>query len=67
MNAGDTIKCKNPEEMVDLMYALNREGITTDFLYEKDGEKGLWLEVTEVKHGCKRANGKVLETESRNC
>ena len=48
MNIGDTIKCKDPKEMVDLMYALNYEGIETDFMYEKDGEKGLWLEVVKV-------------------
>jgi hypothetical protein len=48
MNVGDTIKCKDPEEMVNLMYELNREGIETDFMYEKDGVKGLWLEVVKV-------------------
>lgn len=49
MNVGDTIKCKDSKEMVDLMYALNYEGIETDFMYEKDGEKGLWLEVVAVR------------------
>lgn len=49
MRVGDTIKCKDPEDMVDYMYALDREGIETDFLFEKDGEKGLWLEVTKVR------------------
>lgn len=48
MNVGDTIKCKDPKDMVDYMYALNREGIETDFLYEKEGEKGLWLEVVKI-------------------
>ena len=48
MNVGDTIKCKDPEEMVNLMYELNREGIETDFMYEKDGVKGLWLEVVKI-------------------
>ena len=48
MNVGDTIKCKDADEMVDLMYELNRECIETDFMYEKDGVKGLWLEVVKV-------------------
>ena len=48
MNVGDTIKCKDPEERVNLMYELNHEGIETDFMYEKDGVKGLWLEVVKV-------------------
>ncbi len=49
LNVGDTIKCKDPKDMVDYMYALNREGIETDFLYEKDGVKGLWLEITKIR------------------
>ena len=53
MRVGDTIKCKDPKDMVDYMYALNREGIETAFLYEKDGEKGLWLVVTKVKRKLK--------------
>ena len=48
MNVGDTIKCSNAEEMVNLMYELNHKGIETDFMYEKDGVKGLWLEVVKV-------------------
>ena len=46
---GDTIKCATSKEMVDLMMLLAKEGIDTDFLYEKDGEHGLWLEVRKVK------------------
>lgn len=45
LNVGDTIKCHDKEEMIDLMIELAKEGIETDFLHEKDGEKGLWLEV----------------------
>ena len=40
---------KGRKEMVDLMMLLAKEGIDTDFLYEKDGEHGLWLEVRKVK------------------
>lgn len=45
---GDTIKCHNKEEMVEISCALAREDIITDFLYEKDGERGLWLTVEAV-------------------
>lgn len=48
LQVGDTIKCKDKDDMVDTMQALIKEGIDTDFMYEKDGEKGLWLIVTEV-------------------
>ena len=45
---GDTIKCSSSDEAVDLMDELIREGYDADFLYEKDGEKGLWREILEV-------------------
>lgn len=31
------------------MKDLAKEGVETDFLYEKDGVQGLWLEVKGVK------------------
>lgn len=40
---GDTIKCSTADELVDLSMALEKEGYTTEFLYEKDGVKGYWL------------------------
>lgn len=48
MNVGDTIKCRDKDDMVDTMVELAKEGIETDFLYEKDGVKGLWLEVVKT-------------------
>lgn len=48
LKVGDTIQCHDADDMIDYMQALLSEGIDTDFLYEKDGEKGLWLIVTEV-------------------
>lgn len=45
LSVGDTIKCRDEYEAVDLMEELAKEGIETDFVYEKDGVKGLWLEV----------------------
>lgn len=49
LEVGDTIKCATSKEIIDLMMMLAKEGIDTDFLYEKDGEHGLWLEVRKVK------------------
>ena len=50
MKVGDTIQCRDKEDMIETMYQLQREGIQTDFVYEKDGKKGLWLEVVKVKY-----------------
>jgi hypothetical protein len=47
LQVGDTIKCHDKEEMVQLMTDLEKEDIHTDFLYEKDGVKGIWLVVVE--------------------
>ena len=49
MNVGDMIRCHDEKEMIAIMECLAKEGITTDFVYEKDGEKGLWLEITKVE------------------
>ena len=49
MNVGDTIKCHDEDDMIRAMTELAREGIETDFVYEKDGKKGFWLEVTDIK------------------
>lgn len=45
LKIGDTIKCFDAEEMIKIMNELEKENIHTDFLYEKDGEKGYWLEI----------------------
>ena len=51
LKVGDTIKRSSKEEMVSMSEALAREDIITDFLYENDGEKGLWLTVEAVAEG----------------
>jgi len=33
--------------VIELMTELSRKGIETDFLYEKDGQNGYWLEVVK--------------------
>lgn len=48
LKVGDTIKCHNADEMVDVMTALAQEDIQTDFIYHKDGEDGFWLVVEKV-------------------
>ena len=48
LQVGDTIQCHDKEEMVNLMTELEKENITTDFMYEKDGIKGLWLVVERI-------------------
>jgi hypothetical protein len=45
LKSGDTIKCFDAEDMIKTMNDLEKENIHTDFLYEKDGEKGYWLEI----------------------
>ena len=36
---------KDDEDMIKTMNELEKHDIQTDFLYEKDGEKGYWLEI----------------------
>lgn len=45
---GDTIRCKDSDDAVNVMKDLAKEGIDTDFLYEKNGEKGIWLEIIKI-------------------
>ena len=49
MKIGDTIKCSDANEAVELMTELQNEGIETDFLYKKDGQKGIWLKVERIE------------------
>jgi hypothetical protein len=49
VKVGDTIQCRDKADMVETMYQLQREGIETDFVYEMDGVKGLWLKVVKVE------------------
>lgn len=49
LSIGDTIKCADKEDCVNMMLELAKEGVETDFLYEKDGKKSFWLEVEKVE------------------
>lgn len=48
LGIGDTIKCHDEEDCIQTMQELSKGGIDTDFLYEKDGKEGLWLEVKKI-------------------
>lgn len=55
IRAGDIIDVKDSDDAVQLMYLLSaRYGIETDFVYIRDGVKGLWLMVTGFDKGFKR-------------
>ena len=45
---GDTIQCRDKEDLVETMHELMELGIETDFKFEKDGERGLWLVVEKI-------------------
>lgn len=49
MNIGDTIECNDADDMIETMSKLLKDGIESEFLYEKDGAKGLWLKVISVE------------------
>lgn len=49
LKVGDTIKCHDADDMIRTMTELEKENITTDLMYEKDGVKGLWLVVERIK------------------
>ena len=48
LKAGDMIKCSDKEDLLNTHNDLASNGVYTDFLYEKDGEQGLWLEVISI-------------------
>ena len=49
LKVGDAIKCHDEDDLIETMKDLAEYGIETDFVYEKAGEKGLWLEITKVR------------------
>lgn len=48
LTVGDTIQCRDKEDLVETMNELMELGIETDFKFEKDGERGLWLIVEKI-------------------
>ena len=45
---GDFIRCKDRDDMLNTMHDLIFEGINTEFIYEHNGQSGLWLEVISI-------------------
>lgn len=48
LKVGDTIQCKDADDAAEYMTALAKDNIDTDFLFEKDGQQGLWLIVKNI-------------------
>ncbi len=48
MKKGDVIRCTGKEQMVEIDQQLCIEGYTTDFLYQHNGEHGLFIEIIKV-------------------
>lgn len=48
LKVGDTIQCADADDMVNTMTDLARNNVQTDFMYEKDGQKGFWLVVEKM-------------------
>ena len=49
LSVGDTNQCGDTDNVVKTMKDLAKKGVETDFLYDRDGVQGLWLEVKGVK------------------
>lgn len=45
---GDFIKCHDKADMANVTMELLELGYDVGFVYERDGVRGYWLEVTEV-------------------
>lgn len=49
MKIGDTIKCHDKEELINLMMLLQEEGIMTEPFYKKRLRRGFWLRIVGFK------------------
>lgn len=65
LKVGDTIKCANADDMINTMTELAKEDIEIDFMYEKDGEQGFFLEVLKVNRRLDNWVIKILEKQKR--
>lgn len=45
LEVGDTIKCRDPYDLVELDQTLVDLGYETEFVYQMDGERGYCLEI----------------------
>ena len=51
LKIGDTIKCVDPDDLIENMTEYAKAGVDTDFLREVDGVKGYYLVVTSIEGG----------------
>lgn len=49
LKKGDLIRCHDADEAAGYADALQQHGIDWDFVYEHDGEQGIWIEIKEVE------------------
>jgi hypothetical protein len=47
LKKGDFVRCRDKNDMVNIMCELQDKGIDTEFCYELNGKKGFWLEITK--------------------
>lgn len=53
LEPGDTIRCLSAEDFGTLGDLLCNVGIPWEVVYEKDGQRGLWIEVLAEGYQCK--------------
>lgn len=58
MNEVRYIRCKDSDDLIELMHEYEAEGYDTDFCYEKDGVEGFWLEIQKILMEVEDGNGK---------
>lgn len=49
VNIGLVIKCADRDDAVEMMRVLAKDGICTDFVFERNGKEGIWLEIKEAE------------------
>ena len=47
LKKGDLVRCNDAENAANVADALSENGIEWDFVYEHDGEQGIWIEIQE--------------------
>lgn len=45
LKKGDMIECADAEEAADIADSLSKEGIEWVIVYQKDRQKGIWIEI----------------------
>ena len=48
MNEVRYIRCKDSDDLIELMHEYEADGYDTEFCYKKDGVEGFWLEIQKI-------------------